>query len=227
MTATPDASDQCPQILKSDLFGQILLARQNHLGCTRTIIVRDLSSSRWWLRPVARALAAREARVLKRLPEHPALPTLISWDGHRLQRSFVAGQPMQTAKPTSAEYFRNARALLHILHRHGVVHNDTAKEPNWLVLPDGSAGLVDFQLARHFPRRSCVFKTLAREDIRHLLKHKRTYRADDLTKREKTILASPAAHTRLWRNTGKRVYLFVTRKILKWRDREGANDRHL
>jgi hypothetical protein len=31
--------------------------------------------------------------------------------------------------------------------------------------------------------------------------------------------------TRLWMASGKRVYLFVTRRIFRWRDREGAGDR--
>jgi hypothetical protein len=30
---------------------------------------------------------------------------------------------------------------------------------------------------------------------------------------------------RAWMATGKRVYLFVTRRILRWQDREGAGDR--
>jgi hypothetical protein len=63
------------------------------------------------------------------------------------------------------------------------------------------------------------------EDLRHLLKHKRTYCASHLTAREREILASPALISRLWMLTGKPVYLFVTRRLLGWADREGAGDR--
>ena len=134
---------------------------------------------------------------------------------------------MQNVKPRDANYFRSARSLLRSLHQAGVVHNDSAKEPNWLVRPDGSAGLVDFQLAGVFKKRGRWFRTLAMEDLRHLLKHKRSYLPDRLTQRERRILARPALHTRLWRQTGKRLYTFITRRLLRWSDREGANDRQL
>jgi len=58
-----------------------------------------------------------------------------------------------------------------------------------------------------------------------LLKHKRTYCLEHLTRRELAILAKPTVISRTWMLGGKPVYLFVTRKILGWADREGANDR--
>jgi hypothetical protein len=39
------------------------------------------------------------------------------------------------------------------------------------------------------------------------------------------MLARPSLLSRLWMATGKRIYLFITRRILRWRDREGAGDR--
>ncbi len=214
-------------VLKTDLFGCIYSERTTLNGATTTVIVRDLTAARWWALPIARMLANREARALQALPQSPALPALLSWDQSTLRRTFVDGQPMQAIKPRDAAYFRSARTLLHSLHRAGVVHNDSAKEPNWLVRPDGSAGLVDFQLASVFRSRSRWFRTLAIEDIRHLLKHKRSYLPQSLTQRERRILDTPALHSRLWRQTGKRLYLFITRRLLKWSDREGANDRQL
>jgi hypothetical protein len=70
-----------------------------------------------------------------------------------------------------------------------------------------------------------LFRTLAREDIRHLLKHKRTYCPEYLTQREKTILDNPSALSKFWMLTVKPVYLFITRRLLGWQDREGAGDR--
>ena len=64
------------------------------------------------------------------------------------------------------------------MHRLGVAHNDLAKEPNLLVTTEGQPALVDFQLATITHQRGRLFRMLAREDIRHLLKHKRTYCAD-------------------------------------------------
>lgn len=216
-------------VLKTDLFGHIYRVDGDvdRGDGTTPFIERDLNGARWWTRPLAQALAHREARALAALPHSKALPALLSWDKSILRRSFVQGEPMQAIKPDDPQYFRSARKLLHALHRSGVVHNDSAKEPNWLVRPDGSAGLVDFQLAGVFRRRTRLFRILAMEDIRHLLKHKRSYLPHLLTAREKQILATPAVHSRIWRQTGKRLYLFVTRRLLHWSDREGANDRQL
>ena len=133
---------------------------------------------------------------------------------------------MQVARPQDdTDYFRDARRLLRRLHRAGVVHNDLAKEPNLLVTPDGRAAFIDFQLAARFRKRSGLFRLLAREDIRHLLKHKRTYCAEALTTREKAILTTPSLPSRIYMRTVKPVYLFVTRRLLGWADREGAGDR--
>jgi len=111
------------------------------------------------------------------------------------------------------------------LHGAGVLHNDLAKEPNWLVLPDGRPGLIDFQLAWVRHRRGRMFRLLGREDLRHALKHKRQYCAPSLSARERAILARPAWTSRLWMATGKKIYMFITRRILGWADREGAGDR--
>jgi RIO-like serine/threonine protein kinase len=133
---------------------------------------------------------------------------------------------MQEGRPTDPRYFRDALRLLATLHRRGVVHNDLAKEPNWLVRADGRPGVVDFQLAwtrAGWPRRrrGALFRLLAREDLRHLLKHKRTYLPQRLTAREQAILDTPAAHARLWRATGKRLYKLIARRLFGYWDNEG------
>jgi hypothetical protein len=132
---------------------------------------------------------------------------------------------MQHARPCSPRYHRELLRLLARLHFHGITHNDLAKEPNLLVLPDGSPAFLDLQLGHVARHRGAWFRLLAREDLRHLLKHKRSYDADSLTARERSILATPSWPARLWRRTGKPVYLFITRRVFGWRDREGAGDR--
>ncbi|MCH8278913.1 MAG: serine/threonine protein kinase, partial [Proteobacteria bacterium] len=94
-----------------------------------------------------------------------------------------------------------------------------------LVQNDGEPAFIDFQLAWHAPGRNRLFRIAAREDIRHLLKHKRTYCPDRLTVRERAILASPSPLARAWMRFAKPVYLLVTRRVLGWSDREGAADR--
>ncbi len=221
MAHSPDTTESA-SLLKHDLFGSVWL---KHDSQGAAFICRDIRSAAWWTRPVARALARREARTLTALDGLDGLPRLLHFDRDVLHRSFMAGQPMHTARPVDPAYFKAAQRLLFQVHRRGVVHNDTAKEPNWLVRADGSPGLIDFQLALCRPRRGRWFGVLGREDIRHLLKHKRTYAADALTARQRAILARPAWTSRLWRRTVKPVYLFVTRRVFNWSDREGATDR--
>jgi hypothetical protein len=90
---------------------------------------------------------------------------------------------------------------------------------------DGMPAFIDFQIAWVAPRRSALFRLLAYEDLRHLLKHKRTYLPGRLTARQRAILARPSPPSRLYRRTVKPVYLFVTRRLMGWADREGAGDR--
>lgn len=209
------------ELLKRDLLGGVLLDR------SAAHVRRDTGRARVWLRWLARRLAAREARALATLSGMQGVPRLVEWDGRALVRGWIDGAPMQIARPRSLAYFREARRLLARVHRAGVVHNDTAKEPNWLVTPDGMPALVDFQLAGMFARRGRFFRILAREDLRHLLKHKRTYVPDALTRREHAILASPWWLARGWMAVGKPVYMWFTRSVLRWEDREGAGDRDL
>jgi len=118
-------------------------------------------------------------------------------------------------------YFRTARRLLQQLHRRGIAHNDLAKEANWLVLEDGRPAIIDFQLATRGDPRSRWMRLLARQDLRHLLKHKRMYCAASLTPVEKRVLKRTSWLRELWFRTGKPVYRFITRRLLKWEDNEG------
>ena len=208
--------------MKKDLFGIIEL-REHHAGQS---IRRDAGEAAPSLRWLARRLLAREARALAALEGQRGFPHLISVSKTVLDREHLAGVPMQVGKPRDPAYFRAAAKLIRRMHRLGVVHNDLAKEPNFLVTPEGRPAVIDFQLAWHAPRRGRVFRVLAREDLRHLLKHKRTYCPGELTARERRILDTPSVPARIWMRTGKPLYLFVTRRVLGWRDREGAGDRY-
>jgi len=188
-------------------------------------IRRDAGQAAPALAWLARRLLAREARALAALDGMRDIPQLITVSQNVLEREYVAGVPMQVGKPRDPGYFRSAAGLLRRLHRRGVVHNDLAKEPNFLVTADGRPAIIDFQLAWYTPSRGRLFRLLAREDLRHLLKHKRTYCPGSLTARERRILDTPSIPARIWMRTGKPVYLFVTRRLLGWRDREGAGDR--
>jgi hypothetical protein len=210
-------------LLKRDAFGRV--SRVRLPGIVADLVERDVSAAPWWSRPLARRLAHREARALAALARVPGVPRLAQWDGAQLLRSWIPGQPMQLAAPTDRAYYREALRLLRRMHAAGVLHNDLAKEPNWLVTPGGDPALVDFQLAASPRHRGRWFRSLAYDDLRHLLKHKRTYCAGGLTARQRAILARRSVVSAAWASTGKPVYRLVTRRILGWSDREGAGER--
>ena len=204
--------------LKADSFGRIALMRQGG----RTFVRRDLAHVPLWLRLPAWWLARREARGLEAVAGLEAVPQLLRWDGRRLDRSYMSGAAMYQRPPRGDRaYFREARRLLQRLHRRGLAHNDLAKEANWLVLDDGSPAIIDFQLASRGAPRSGWIRLLAREDLRHLLKHKRTYCPEALTPVERRVLRRRSWVRELWFATGKHAYRFVTRRLLKWEDNEG------
>jgi hypothetical protein len=183
---------------------------------------RDLGATPLWLRLPAWWLARREARALRHIHGMADVPQLLAWDGRHLDRSFMAGDAMYQRPPRGdLAWFRSARRLLQQLHRNGVAHNDLAKEANWLVTEDGRPALIDFQLAVIGDPRSRWMRLLAREDLRHLLKHKRMYCRESLTPVEKRVLKRTSWVRELWFATGKPVYRFVTRRILHWEDNEG------
>ena len=211
------------QRIKHDHFGSI--SRVREAGGDR--IRRDTGDASPGLRLLARLAAAREARALGALRGLAGVPALLSWDGRRLDRGWIEGAPMQDARPRDPAYFRAARRLLQAMHARGVAHNDLAKEANWLVTPQGRPVVVDFQIARVGAPRAPLMRLLMREDLRHLLKHKRSYCPERLTPVERRLLARRSWIARAWQATGKRVYIFIARRILHWEDNEGRGRRRV
>jgi RIO-like serine/threonine protein kinase len=207
--------------LKHDALGTTRLVER---GSTQ-IVERDTRTARLAVRWLARWLAAREAAALTALAAIDCVPKLLEFDGAIVRRSYVPGAPLYEAPPRSPLYFVNALRLLRALHRAGVAHNDLAKEANWLVSPGDTAGIVDFQLAICSRTRGRWFRRRAYEDLRHLLKHKRTYLPHRLTARQLRVLARPALGARLWRAVAKPAYRFVTRRLLRWSERSGPIER--
>jgi RIO-like serine/threonine protein kinase len=209
------------QSLKHDLLGMTRLVRAGGAA----FVERDTHAAHSSLRWLARRLAAREAAALAALAGMERVPQLLAFDGAVVRRSYLPGVPLHEAPPRSRAYFVDALRLLRRVHRAGVTHNDLAKEANWLVAPGETCAIVDFQLATRSLRRSAPFRMLAYEDLRHLLKHKRTYQPLALTARQRRVLARPTLPARMWRALVKPVYLFVTRTVLGWPERAGPLER--
>jgi hypothetical protein len=213
-------------LLKRDVFSTVERGRFNSEAGECDAVLRRLDQVPWWSFLLARHLFARERKALTLARGLEVGPELL-WAGRRaLVRGFIDGVALHLAKPYGdIDYFKSAKAALHRLHRAGICHNDLAKEQNWLRGRDGRAYLTDFQLAACFNRRSRLFRVAAYEDLRHLLKHKRSYAPHALTPKEKKILARKSVFANLWLATGKKVYRAITRGLFNFTDREGGGRR--
>jgi hypothetical protein len=213
-------------VLKRDVFSTVERGRYQMPDGDADAVLRRIDRVPWWSKLLARHLFARERRVLATAGALGVAPRLLFAGRHTLVRSFIEGVPLHIARPTGDRaYFRSAMTALQRLHRAGICHNDLAKEQNWLRGTDGKAYLTDFQLAMRFSGRGKLFRIAAYEDLRHLLKHKRSYVAEALTAREKRVLARKSLPTRIWMATGKRVYRLITRGVFRFTDREGGGTR--
>ncbi len=163
----------------------------------------------------------RERRALLRLRGVDGVPRLLANGCDHLDRSLLEGATL-AERPPELEWFRSARRILRQLRHRGVAHNDLAKEQNWLVLDDGGAGVVDFQLAVIARPRRPLLRLMAREDLRHLLKHKRAFHRAALRPVDRRLLARRSWFARAWRQTWKRAYNVMTRRVLGVRDGEGT-----
>src|SRR5690349_24058599 len=213
-------------LLKRDVFSNVERGRYRRDSGEVDAVLRRLDEVPWWSFLLARHLFARERKALTLAKGLNVGPELL-WAGRRsLVRSFIDGVALHLAKPHGdIGYFRSAKAALRRLHRAGICHNDLAKEQNWLRGADGHAYLTDFQLAICFRRRGRLFRIAAYEDLRHFLKHKRRYLPAALTAVERRVLARKSWPTRVWMATGKKIYIFITRGLFRFVDREGSGPR--
>jgi|SRR5690606_8785740 RIO-like serine/threonine protein kinase len=214
-------------ILKRDLLSEI---HRGHMKDRpdRIVIRRVVTRTPWWTRPLARLLARREYACLEAVSRElgRVAPAPLGRDAHGHYRSWVEGEPLDLARPGDPFWYRDAFRLLRILRRRGVTHNDLAKPQNWLMLPDGSAGLIDFQLAWRHRRRGPLYRFMAYEDFRHLLKQMHRYAPEMMTPTARRVYGRRSLPNRIWRSSGKRVYNAITRKLLHWADREGKGIGH-
>src|SRR5258707_9078534 len=210
-------------LLKRDVFSTVERGRFRSDAGEVDAVLRRLDEVPWWSAPLARHLFTRERRALALARDLDVGPKLLLAGRRALARGFIDGVALHLAKPRGdAAYFRSARQALRRLHRARICHNDLAKEQNWLRGSDGRAYVTDFQLAACFKTRGRLFRIPAHEDLRHLLKHKRSYAPQALTPKERKILARKSLVASIWLLTGKKVYRAITRGLFNFTDREGG-----
>lgn len=211
-------------VLKRDVFSE---TQKGHMaGDPATPVIRRIvTASPRWSRPVAWFLAKREIRALERVKGLTGAPNILETDRHGLFRSWSEGTPLHLARPASPEWYRDAHRLLRELRRRGITHNDLAKPQNWLMTPEGLAAVIDFQLASLHRRKNWLFRLMAYEDFRHLLKQRKAFAPELMTPTARRILKRRSLPSRIWMASGKRVYNLITRGVFHWSDGEGTNDR--
>ncbi|MEL7279964.1 MAG: serine/threonine protein kinase [Pseudomonadota bacterium] len=226
MTAAPDTTAAfVPETVhKRDVFSETISGTLDGVA-DFPVVLRKLDGVPLYAKPLAWWLARREIRGLKAVQGIEGCPVLVRVDRTGLLRSWTKGTPLHLAKPAEAAWYKDAKRLLRDMRRAGVTHNDIAKPQNWLMTPEGRAAVIDFQLASVHRRRGRLFRTMAREDLRHLLKQKRAYAPELLTPSEIAMLNQKALPSRIWMATGKKLYNFITRRLMKWSDGEGTEDR--
>ena len=212
-------------LLKRDVFSTVERGRFRDDAGEVDAVLRRLDQVPLVVLPLARHLFARERRALAWRATSMSARAAVG-RAPCLVRGFIDGVALHLAKPHGdLAYFRSAKRALRRLHRAGICHNDLAKEQNWLRGSDGRAYVTDFQLAACFKTRSRLFRIAAYEDLRHLLKHKRSYAPEALTPLERKFLARKSFAASIWLATGKKVYQAITRGLFNFTDREGGGRR--
>jgi len=217
--------------LKRDAFGRVELLAAGAERRTRRVACGGRALGSRWL---ARRLLARERRALERLAGLPGVPELerderwarAPFEGvgggggdDVLVRSWIEGQPLHAARSLPEDFFERLAELVGALHARGVCHNDLHKEQNVIAGADGWPYVIDFQLASTHAPGSRSLATRAREDLRHVEKHRRRYlRADGgpAAKAEQRATLPPLERSTLawlWRRGGKPIYALVMRVL--------------
>lgn len=221
----PEIAPFVPETVhKRDAFSETVSGRLDGVA-DYPVVLRKLDGLPIYTRALAWALARREIRALRAVQGIEGCPALLRVDRTGLLRSWTRGTPLQLARPDDPAWYHDAKRLLREMRRAGVTHNDIAKPQNWLMTPEGRAAVIDFQLAKVHRRRGKLFRIMAREDLRHLLKQKRAFAPHLLTPTEMRMLARKALPARIWMATGKKLYNFITRRLMNWSDGEGTEDR--
>lgn len=205
--------------LKIDMFGVVSLAIYNN----QKVIVRDLKIKNKLYQIIARILNKNEVKILKKLHNINSqnFPKLIKSTKDYTIRSYISGTPVnQYPEKLNATYFNKALNLIETMHEEGIVHNDLEKSANWIVMDNGEPALIDFQLAKHFSKKTKLFKILKNTEIRHIIKSKKKFCNSPLSPDEFKILENRGSVHKFFRKFIKPLYNFITRKILNYSDRK-------
>jgi len=205
------------EILKSDALGRVERFRAAGVERVRRVACGGSIPGSAVL---ARFLLRREARCLEHLAGLRGLPGGVQRPARAvLERDWLEGTPLWAAQRLPLDYFERLEELVASIHARGVCHNDLHKENNVLVGEDGYPRLIDFQLGSVHRPGSRSLRARAAEDLRHVRKHAVRYASQGEGGRSQTG-GQRGLVARVWMKTGKPLYNWLTRRVLKRRDGE-------
>jgi hypothetical protein len=136
-------------------------------------------------------LCRREMRFYRRLSELPNVPGFLgTWGETGFIHEYVPGRPLSRESPVPDGFFDQLADLFGELHRRRIAYVDANKPQNILLGEDGLPHLIDFQISWDLLELGDMalnrwwLAKLQREDLAHLLKHKKRLRPDEMTRRE-------------------------------------------
>ena len=156
-----------------------------------------------WL---GRWICQRELRFYRKLHDLPGIPRVLGMVGQTgFVLEYVHGYPLARNASIPDNFFDELLDLLRELHLRGLAYVDTNKTQNILVGPGGHPHLVDFQISWDLEefgdwRLNRLWTAhLQREDLYHILKHKRRLRPDLVTAQERELAKRQSALLRFHR----------------------------
>jgi len=176
------------------------------------------------LRWLGRWQCRREVGFYRHLAGLPCVPALLGLVGDTAYlRAFVPGHPLSHERPVPDGFWPRLDAAIREVHRRGIAYVDSNKPENVLVSDDGRPFLIDFQIAWGGGRGALGrwwLARLQREDLYHVLKHKRRFGRDSMTAEEMASVRRRSPLIRAHRVLN-RPYRMVRRRLLRWLRRTG------
>lgn len=213
------------QTIKHDFFAATGFYRD---ASGRTVVLkmsRDVDFLGLPLQWLGGWLCRREMRFYSRFADLPNVPALLAKVGKTgFVHDFVRGQPLCKDRPIPDRFFSDLQSLLRELHHRRVAYVDTNKPQNILLGDDGLPHLIDFQISYdlhdlgNWPWTRWLLRRLQREDLYHILKHKKKLRPDQMTARELALTNQRSWLIRAHRAVTRPYFLFRRQTFKRLRE---------
>lgn len=170
---------------------------------------------------IGRFLRNREIGVLKQLQDLEQTPQIIKPFGRNgLVYRYIEGCSLDEKPQLPDEFFTLLEELLTTIHQRHICYMDLNKRGNILIGSDGRPYIIDFQISLFLPAKWCnsLRALFQREDLYHLLKHKRKLRPDLMTSDEKISAKQPSMVIRIHRAVAgpfQKIRRFILRMLYR------------